>query len=605
MGVFTRDGRERGGCDMNRRDLAIGCSLAVIIMVLLAPSASMDVDFHHDGIMLKPALDVVSGQVLFRDTFMQYGALSTYLQAVALWISPTLLAVRCMTVAAYGVSLFFLYAAWRLILPRSLAILSCGLLMAFLPLYEKNWLGYYWQLLPWSSVFAMMFQSIGLYAMFRIIRGEQPERWGMILGATCACVFWCRQPVGVIMAGTLVAVGAALHISRWAPTHVAKRALVTAIIAGFTGVTALCLGSILLSGAFPEWFYQNFVWPRKWALQATREIPTAFVSIFLHPAAAAGLLLVFLALAAPWIVGRFRPGLSGRIRVVCWLGVAGGLAWQYERVLTWISVREGGWTVLLPAVIGLQAVYSLVGVFGRSGPAKTTEYYLVAALAAFALGSAVQYYPVPDSCHILWALAPGFGLFVFVCWRSAGLPAAVVVLGLTAALLPSVVTKVRSARESLSRPLVTLERPAVLRGMKVQPAMARNLDAMVAALDQIMLSQPNIPSVLVGGDAMYLCFTRNRVNPSPYFVTWAGLVEEAENVRRMSYISRVRPLMFFHKARWDAVNEFYKRERYLPMLYISDDALEIAVPEELAKAMGRSVYGLDPKNIRAKPAAAP
>lgn len=598
------DRRERRGCDMNRRDLAIAGALAAIMMALLAPSASMEVDFHHDGIMLKPALDVLSGQVLFRDTFMQYGALSTYLQVVALWIHPTLLSVRFLTVAAYGVSLFFLYAAWCLILPRSLAILSCGLLMTFFPLYEKNWLNHYWLLLPWSSVFAMMFQSIGLYALFRIIRGEQPVGWGAILGATCAGVFWCRQPVGIIMFGTLVAIGWALQISKWAPAHASKRSILSAIIAGLTGVTALCLGSILVSGAFPEWFYQNFIWPRNWALQTSREIPTTFVSIFLHPAAAAGLLLVLLALAAPWIVERFRPGLTTRVRVGWWLGVAAVMVWQHERVLSWLSLRDGGWTVLLPIVIGAQACHSLVGAFGRADPARTTEYYLVAALAAFALGSVGQYYPMPDTFHSLWALAPGFGLFVFVCWRSVGLPAAVVVLGLTAALLPSLITKVRAAREALARPLVTLERPAVLRGMKVEPSRARTLDGMVAALDEITLHRPNIPSVMVGGDAMFLCFTQNRENPSPYFVTWAGLVDEQEFQRRWSYISRVRPLLFFHKSRWDAVNEFYKRERYVPMLYLPDEVLEIAVPEELAKVMGRSVYGLDPKNLPAKPAPA-
>ena len=118
---------------MNRSDAWIGGLLAAGFMAVLLPFARLVVDLHHDGIMLKPALDVLSGQTLFRDTFMQYGALSCYLQALALWLHPTLLALKLQAVAAYGVSLFFLYGAWRQILPRSLAILSCGLLVLFFP----------------------------------------------------------------------------------------------------------------------------------------------------------------------------------------------------------------------------------------------------------------------------------------------------------------------------------------------------------------------------------------------------------------------------------------------------------------------------------------
>lgn len=44
--------------------------LAVVLTaVAFGPFARLDVDAHHDGAMLKPALDVLAGQVLFRDTF--------------------------------------------------------------------------------------------------------------------------------------------------------------------------------------------------------------------------------------------------------------------------------------------------------------------------------------------------------------------------------------------------------------------------------------------------------------------------------------------------------------------------------------------------------
>ena len=40
-------------------------------------------------------------------------------------------------------------------------------------------------------------------------------------------------------------------------------------------------------------------------------------------------------------------------------------------------------------------------------------------------------------------------------------------------------------------------------------------------------------------------------------------------------------------------------------LYVTDEAMEIAVPEELARAMGQSVYGLEPKKMESKKTASP
>ena len=91
---------------MSKTDTMIACLLSVVMAALLVPFARIGVDLHHDGIMLKPALDVLSGQVLFRDTFMQYGALTCYLQVLALWIYPSLLSIKLMMVAVYAITFF-------------------------------------------------------------------------------------------------------------------------------------------------------------------------------------------------------------------------------------------------------------------------------------------------------------------------------------------------------------------------------------------------------------------------------------------------------------------------------------------------------------------
>ncbi|HEX7631470.1 MAG TPA: hypothetical protein VF388_05000, partial [Lacunisphaera sp.] len=243
---------------VNKRDILAGGGLAVALVALLWPLANVGVDQHHDGIMLKPAFDILSGQVLFRDSFTQYGALTSYMQAFVLWFSPTLLAIRGLTVAAYVASLVFVYAAWRLLLPRSLAVIAGIFFILFIPAYETDyWDHRYYILLPWSSVYAMLFQAVGLYALFRAIRDEAAKSWGLLLGVACACVFWCRQPVGITMAGCLVVAGFVLAWTGWTPKEASRGGVFARVGAGYFGVHLVLFGGIAVTGALPAWWEQN------------------------------------------------------------------------------------------------------------------------------------------------------------------------------------------------------------------------------------------------------------------------------------------------------------------------------------------------------------
>lgn len=575
---------------MNRRDTLVAGVLTVILVGLLVPLAPIGVDPHHDGIMMKPALDVLAGKFLFRDSFTQYGALTTYLQALTLAVRPTLLAVRLVTVGLYAVTLVCLYAAWRLVLPVSLTIVACALFILFIPAYETEpWNHEHWMLLPWSSAYAMMFQSLGLYALFRVIRGEQPERWGLVLGLACAAIFWCRQPVGMMMAGSLIAIWPALHWTGWKPAQSTQRVILGRILGGFFAMHTVLFGGFALNGALPEWWTQNFIWPARWS-QSISWLET--LAFFAHPAEAAGMVSLVLAFALPSLVKRFRPKLPTAIWTVYFAVLAGGLLWQHARVLQIIAVGDGGWSFVLPLVLVGFAISVLVAAVRQRGAAQPGEYYLSASWAALGLGSLVQYYPMGDSWHMFYALAPVFGLFVFVIWRWSGWSAPVVAALFAAVLLPAVYFKARSIPPALTRPLVTLTKPALLRGMRVPPEQARYLNQITDTLALIEVLRPDIPAALIGNDALYLCFLKNQATPIPYYVTWQGLANQTENLQRWDYIQRTRPVMILQKARWEAVDDFYRRSRYVPLLFVPEELLEIAVPQELADIAGLNIYGL-------------
>ena len=139
----------------------------LITTVLFAPFSLRGVDAHHDGLMLKPALDVAAGQTLFKDTFSLYGFLTTQIQVGFLLVFGKKLAViKLATVLMYGIGSAFMVSAWRRILslPMTLFAYAIWLLMAYF--YSQEWIFH-----PWSSVYALAFQAAALYFLIQSVQG--------------------------------------------------------------------------------------------------------------------------------------------------------------------------------------------------------------------------------------------------------------------------------------------------------------------------------------------------------------------------------------------------------------------------------------------------
>ncbi|MEM4248160.1 MAG: glycosyltransferase family 39 protein, partial [Candidatus Nanoarchaeia archaeon] len=158
------------------------------------------IDPHHDGMMLKPAMDVADGKILFRDTFTQYGALTTYLQALALKIfGKYLIVIRSQTVLFYSASVIVLYFIWKNFLSPTYLVLAYMLFLILPPFYE-------WTFLPWSSVYALFFMLLANLCIIAKIKKEvsQLEKKSslfliLLAGIFSALAFWCRQPCGLVM----------------------------------------------------------------------------------------------------------------------------------------------------------------------------------------------------------------------------------------------------------------------------------------------------------------------------------------------------------------------------------------------------------------------
>lgn len=151
------------------------------------------VDPHHDGVMLKPACDVASGRTLFRDTFTQYGALTTWAQALAVKIAGKhLLALRLQTALTYGLIAVLMWLIYSRFLPNYLATFSC-LAWLFSCYFFLNYPGMF--ILPWSTLFAVCSALLGLYLLLRFL--ESGSRRALFAsGLVTALTFWFKVNYG-------------------------------------------------------------------------------------------------------------------------------------------------------------------------------------------------------------------------------------------------------------------------------------------------------------------------------------------------------------------------------------------------------------------------
>jgi hypothetical protein len=544
-GYVTHFRRLRTLSAIAKSDTWIAALLSLVAGMIFYPFARIGLDPHHDGIMLKPALDVLSGQVLYRDTFSQYGPLTTYLQALALAVEPTLRSVRVLTALANAGSLFFLYLSWRVLLPRSLSLVASLMFVLYAQFYDPEF-----PLIPWSSVLALFFQSAAFLSVMRIIAGSVHAAWPWLLGVACASTCWCRQPVGIILTLSVGVIATALHCTGWRETPPASRSAWLKAGAAFCTVSLLFLAHLSLNGAVAAWWEQTVLWPKRWAMGYNDEIFWVNAREFIYSTKALVLLAVLLVGFLPAILRLLRPGIPPWVDFA-WLLVLSGVYLTYARpfVAPAMDFFLGGWNGVVLLVIVVHAFL----VIGRAlwqprDPARSLdrEYYASATLGGLALGSALQIYPLPEPNHLYWSLAPGLGVFLYLCHRRLRVPALGCSLVFLLLLTPAVFNRYRWGTYTLNMPGVTLVDPPVLRGMRVKPPLAAALGKSYAIVQPVLQRYPDQPVILYGYDALYLTWFSNRENPSPYYVNWRDLMSPADRQKRLEYVFKNKPVVLLH-----------------------------------------------------------
>ena len=253
---------------------------AVTGLVILVPAyfAFLDPDWHHDGILFKPAADVASGLALYRETFSQYGPLTTYLQAAAISIfGKHLLVIRLQAAIFLSLSGALLFVIAHRIAPRNIAILSVFIWLAVAPYLGETFL-------PWSSIYSLFFILLGGWLLGKAVEPDTRRTLGYWLcffsSFSFSAAFWARQPTG-IMLPIMFSLFAILLLDR----GLANRRLyfqALAYVVGFLPLTTLMLAWLLINQSLEDWWLQSIVGASSFMAETTNAEKGFMVNLMDH-----------------------------------------------------------------------------------------------------------------------------------------------------------------------------------------------------------------------------------------------------------------------------------------------------------------------------------
>ena len=251
-----------------KTDVFLLLALGIISFFVTMLFALYGVDSHHDGIMLKTAMDVANGKALYRESFYQYGYLVALIQAVFVKIfGEYLWAVHLSTVVMYTISYCVIFLIAKRYMNRICAFFICLSILAVGPFYT-------WDFLPWSNVFGLCFLICCLYSTLLLIETKK-KIYISFMAIWAAFAFWSKLPIGAVVYLALFLLFVIFLVSK-RYMHVWKKYISLFLISTMI-VFAVFLIILFCQGALRDWWIQTMSFAVDFAVQRSVS-PSAPVS---------------------------------------------------------------------------------------------------------------------------------------------------------------------------------------------------------------------------------------------------------------------------------------------------------------------------------------
>jgi len=452
----------------------------------------------HDGIMFKPAIDVIEGKLLFKESFTQYGALTTYLQSFSVLIfGKYLIAIRLLTALFYSIISILLYLIFSRFLNKFLNIFFCIIWILLAPFYLAI-------SLPWSSVYALFFQLLSFYLIIIFIE-KNKFIFICLSGVSASLTFWCRQPVGVFLFFTVLIFLLFLKFIFKSNIKFLLKSI-TLFLIGFVGTSLIFLLWFLASNSLKDWWLQSIMFSIFWNSK--------------------------------------RMSLYGSIGFLfkC-LFVVG-----YNQSFIWR---------VFPIINLIMFFKYLVKFFKKEALSK--KEVIIFSIVFLSFASWLQYYPGPGGLHSFAAATPMIGLSVYFIWESIEviinfifninnknkkeiiveenkerniirakkkfkliyLNKIIITLIILLLIFSYEITlNIKTGLNRLENNQIKINYPKILSGLKFNKEDAIKYYKLGKVISKLNENFKNKNIITTGGDALFLTFQENNINFSPMYVDW-------------------------------------------------------------------------------------
>ena len=463
--------------------------LFILTVCIAGYFSFLGINPHHHGIMLKPAFDMNHGQMLFKDTFNQYGALTTILQALAMRVFGNyLIVINLLTAFFYGLVVVLLWLTWSLFLPAFFSTTACLVWLFLAPYFLPDYI-----FLPWSSVYSLCFQLATLYTLLLFLKSKKIV-WLPIAGVTAALTFWAREPVGVFMVGSIILFLIVSKIKKY------KAFPIFPFFLTYFCIHGVFLIWLIINNALGAWWYQTIRFPFLWA-QSSSQLRIPFIQIIMNLVA--------------------NPIPSSNTLFSLW--------------------------VVVPLVI-VYLGYTLL-----TSPRREVKQSMLMLSVLICLASWLQYHPVSDIRHLYWGATPMIGYVFYTVWIHTGAKKKyfVFLLICIALFVPDLFYRIhlgyRKIKETYS--YVSLTVPDILKYMRVPKGEKIEYEFVVKKIVEFEKKYPKTFITTTAPDALYSMFDGKSINCSPFTVNWAwdkydSALGKKYNKQMIDCINTYKPLIF-------------------------------------------------------------
>ena len=479
----------------------------------------INLDPIHDGALFKPAVDIVEGKILFKESFFQYGALTSLLQALAVSVfGKYLIVIKLLTSFFYGMISVILWIIFSRLLSKFLNTFFCIIWILLAPFYIDP--------LPWSSVYALFFELLALYFLIIFIE-KKNFLYIFLTGASVSLAFWCRQPVGVFLLILIIIFIIFLKFLLKSNIKFLFKSIIL-FISGFLSISLVFIIWLLISNSIKDWWIQNILFSLKWNSK--------------------------------------RAGIYGSIILLLKsLFVVG-----YNYSFIW---------KLFPIVNLIIFFGYLAKLFKKRILDKKEIVIFSIVFVSFA--SWLQYYPGPDFSHAFWGATPMIGLTVYFFWKSVELlinfvhkkirglhksnfisqdreyeviyllKISITLIILFLIFCSSMGERIKIGFSGIKENQVRINSPKVLKGLQLNKDDAIKYYKLGKIIENFAKNDKEINLITTGEIALYLTFQENNKNVSPMYTELEDynlFLYPDYKEKLNSYIIKERPLIIMMRG---------------------------------------------------------